>query len=125
MKRMLVCLLIISSIIVSSFYLLNKLDNYNKTLTIMIDEAISLRENEKTEETLQKVEEITRFWKQYFNHMSIMIQTSKMNDISTSVAKLLPLLSHDNEEFFSECENIKFAITLVYDCEFPSFHSII
>lgn len=125
MKRVILCSGILLAIIASSLLILWRLDNYNDTLEIMINDALNLWENEKTEETLDKVQEITQFWESYYIDMSIIVQSTTMDDISSSIAKLKPLLIHGSEEFYSECENIKFALKLIYDSEVPSFHSII
>lgn len=125
MKRFYLSCIILLTIIFSSCFLLHQLNEYTATFTQKIDQAYSLAKNNETDNALTKVEEINRFWEKYYVHMSLIVQSEKLNEISDSVSKLKPLLQSENEEFFSECYNIKFDIKLIYDSQYPSFHSII
>ena len=125
MKRFYVCCVILVTIIFSSCFLLHQLKEYTDTLTQKVNEACELVQKEKTDDALLKVEEINRFFEKYYDHMSLIVQSEKLTEISDSVSKLKPLLEHNSEEFFSECYNINFDIKLIYDSQYPSFHSII
>lgn len=125
MKRFILSCIILLTIIFSSCFLLHQLNEYTDTMSQKIDEACDLAINKKTEDALNKVKEVNRFWEKYYIHMSLIVQTEKLNEISDSISKLEPLLLCNNEEFFSECSNIKFDIKLIYDSQYPSFHSII
>ena len=125
MKRFYLCCVILLTVILSSCFLLHQLHEYTDTLTQKIDEACELAEKEKTEDTLNKVEEINRFFEKYYIRMSLIVQSEKLNEISDSISKLHSLLQYNSEEFFSECNDIKSDIKLIYDSQYPSFHSII
>lgn len=125
MKRFYICCIILFTIIISSGLLVYRLNKYTDAFTQKIDEACELADNEKTDDALIKIEEINQFFKKYYFHMSLIVQSDKLNTISDSVSKLKPLLQYNSEEFYSECSNIKFDIKLIYDSQYPSFHSII
>lgn len=125
MKRFYLCCVILLTVILSSCFLLHQLHEYTDTLTQKIDEACELAEKEKTEDALNKVEEINRFFEKYYIRMSLIVQSEKLNEISDSISKLHSLLQYNSEEFFSECNDIKSDIKLIYDSQYPSFHSII
>lgn len=123
MKRITLCIGIISVIIiisVSSLFILNK---NNKKLTDKIDEIIELYNNE-SDEVSDKVNDLEDYWEDYYIRISFVAQSSTLDDISYSVAKLLSLYEQDSDEFISECESIKYWIERVYDSQFPHFYSV-
>ena len=125
MKRVILCASIIVVLVGSSALMLKNIKESNIILTEKINNAIDLQEKSKTDEALKTVDEIQTLWDKYYTTMSFIITSDKMTSISSSVSKLRPLLLLDNDEFYSECESIKFSIKLIYDSEFPHLHSII
>ncbi len=125
MKRLILCASIIVVLVGSSALMLKNIKESNIILTEKINNAIDLQEKSKTDEALKTVDEIQTLWDKYYTTMSFIITSDKMTSISSSVSKLRPLLLLDNDEFYSECESIKFSIKLIYDSEFPHLHSII
>lgn len=125
MKRVILCASIIVVLVGSSALMLKNIKESNVILTEKINKAIDFQKESKTDEALKVVEEIQTLWDKYYTTMSFIITSDKMTSISSSVSKLRPLLLLDNDEFYSECESIKFSIKLIYDSEFPHLHSII
>lgn len=125
MKRVILCASIIVVLIGSSALMLKNIKESNVILTEKINKAIDFQKESKTDEALKAVNEIQTLWDKYYTTMSFIITSDQMTTISSSVSKLRPLLLLDNDEFYSECESIKFSIKLIYDSEFPHLHSII
>ncbi len=125
MKRVILCASIIVVLVGSSALMLKNIKESNVILTEKINKAIDFQKESKTDEALKVVEEIQTLWDKYYTTMSFIITSDKMTSISSSVSKLRPLLLLENDEFYSECESIKFSIKLIYDSEFPHLHSII
>jgi hypothetical protein len=105
--------------------MLLNIKHYNQSLSEKIDKALTYWEAGRTDDALEVVNDIEEFWNGYYKTMSYIITSDKMQSISSSIAKLRPLLIFENDEFYSECESIKFSIALIYDSEFPYLHSII
>ncbi len=124
MRRVRLCSGILIVILIASILMLLLLRSYNQELNTKIDEAIELWHGNMKEETLEKVDEITKLWAKYSVRMSFMVQADKMEHISASVARLKPLLECGSDEFYSECESIRFSTNLIYDNHFPQLHSI-
>lgn len=125
MKRVILCFSIIAVLLGSSILMLINIKESNIILTEKINQAVDYKKKSKTDEALKTVEEIQSIWDKYYTTMSFIITSDKMTSVSSSVSKLRPLLLLDNDEFYSECESIKFSIKLIYDSEFPHLHSII
>jgi hypothetical protein len=107
---------------VSTLFVLKK---QNETMTGYLDEAVALWEKEETDKTLQKIDELSRFWEKYYIRISFIIQNDKTESINNSIAKLKPLVACNNEEFYAECENIRLALKIMYDRQLPTLHSMI
>jgi len=125
LKRVLICSVILIVIIISSISMIFVLKSYNRQMTEKIDSALLSWNNNDKEETLKKVEELNTFWKKYYVGISFIVQNDKIEHINTSVAKLKPLLKCNNDEFYAECESIKYSIKILYDSELPKLHSLI
>ena len=89
-----------------------------------LDSITEYAEDEKTDQALEKIKEFSRSWKDYYICVSFLVESSRLEDISASCAKLEALLLKNSEELYSECETIKYGIKLIYNNEFPYLHSI-
>lgn len=124
MKRLITCVIILVLIISGSTYSLYVFDKKNDEITEHIDHIQTLYKKNKTDEAEEELTRLDRFWDEYYNYMSFIVQSTKLEDISLSVSKLKYLLKKDSDEFLSECESIKYGIQMVYDSEYPHLHSV-
>lgn len=124
MKRLILCITILTVIISGSVSSLFLLKNKNQKLINTLDSITEYAEDEKTDQALEKIKEFSRSWKDYYICVSFLVESSRLEDISESCAKLEALLLKNSEELYSECETIKYGITLIYNNEFPYLHSI-
>lgn len=125
MKRLILCAVIIAVIIAGAMMSVASIKKKNNILISKLNEAIKLADDGEKEQALDAVRDLNDYWTDYYIKISFLVESSRLDDISTSVAKLRPLLEKDSEEFFSECEVIRFGVTLVYDSELPLWHSMI
>ena len=124
MKRLILCVTILVIIITGSVLSLFLINNKNQQLIKTIDAITEFAEDRKTDQALEKIDEFSRLWKKYYICVSFLVESSCLEDVSASCAKLKALLLKDSEELYSECETIKYGITLIYNNEFPYLHSI-
>ncbi len=124
MKRLILCIAILAVIITGSVLSLLLINNKNQQLIETLDAITVYAEDRKTDQALEKIEEFSRLWKKYYVCVSFLVESSCLEDISSSCAKLKALLLKDSEELYSECETIKYGINLIYNNEFPYLHSI-
>lgn len=123
MKRITLCIGIFAAIIVvsvSSLFMLHK--NNNKVIK-MLDEIMEAY-YEDADDVGEKVHDLEEYWEDYYINISFVAQSSTLDDISYSVAKLLSMYEQDSDEFVSECESIKYWVKRVYDSQFPHFYSV-
>lgn len=124
MKRLILCITILIVIISGSILSLILIKNKNQHLINTLNMITEYAEDEKTDQALEKIKEFSRSWKDYYICVSFLVESSRLEDISASCAKLEALLMKNSEELYSECETIKYGITLIYNNEFPYLHSI-
>lgn len=124
MKRLILCATILIIIISGSVLSLLLIKNKNQELITTLDTITEYAENKKTDQALEKIKEFSQSWKNYYICVSFIVESSRLEDISASCAKLEALLLKNSEELYSECETIKYGITLIYNNEFPYLHSI-
>ncbi len=125
MKRVLLCGAITAIIIITSVIMLISLNNHNNALCSKVDECVEAYENKKSELALQKVEELTHLWEDYYTDMAFVVQSDKIHGICVSISKLKPLLKEQSNEFISECESIKLSLELIYDSHYPYLRNVI
>lgn len=124
MKRLILCATILVIIITGSVLSLFLINKKNQQLIKTLDAVTEYAEDRKTDQALEKIDEFSRSWKKYYICVSFLVESSCLEDISASCSKLKALLLKDSEELYSECETIKYGITLIYNNEFPYLHSI-
>lgn len=124
MKRLILCITILIVIISGSVSSLFLIKSKNQKLINTLDSITECAEDEKTDQALEKIKEFSRSWKDYYICVSFLVESSRLEDISESCAKLEALLLKNSEELYSECETIKYGIKLIYNNEFPYLHSI-
>lgn len=124
MKRLILCITILVVIVSGSVLSLLLINNKNQHLISTLNMITEYAEDEKTDQALEKIKEFSRSWKDYYICVSFLVESSRLEDISASCAKLEALLMKNSEELYSECETIKYGITLIYNNEFPYLHSI-
>lgn len=122
MKRVYVCIAIILAMIAASTISLIMLKKSNDILFEQIDSIII--DHSSGKDVSKQVDELEKYWRSYYIKFSFIAQSSTLDDISYSVAKLEPLLKDDSDEFISECRSIRYWAYLVYDSQFPTLHSV-
>lgn len=123
MKRMTLCITILIVIIVSAVGSLYFMNRSNREVFERIDEIVELY-NAESPEVEEKIHQLDQYWDEYYVRFSYVTQSSALDDISYSVAKLKALYEEGSDEFVSECESIKYWVKRIYDRQFPYFYSI-
>ena len=95
----------------------------NRELFSRLDEISVVYENDR-KLAAQKVRDLEEYWGKYYIRISFVAQSSTLDDISYSVAKLAPLLEKDSDEFIPECRSIRHWAYLVYVSQFPHLYSV-
>ena len=123
MKRLIISFLILAAIVTTSVYTLSAFDKANHTLVSYVERAEELYKQNKTALAEEELTRLNRFWSDYYNLASYIVQSTKLEEVAQSVSKLKALMGKD--EFLSECESIKYGVRLIYDSEYPYLHSIL
>ncbi len=123
MKRLIISFLILAAIVTTSVYTLSAFDKANHTLVSYVERAEELYKQNKTDLAEEELTRLNRFWSDYYNLASYIVQSTKLEEVAQSISKLKALMGKD--EFLSECESIKYGVRLIYDSEYPYLHSIL
>lgn len=123
MKRITICIGIIITIICASVISLYFMNASNRKFCGKIDEIVELY-LEDSPEVLKKIQQLDEYWDGYYIKFSYVTQSTTLDDISYSVAKLKPLYEQGSDEFVSECESIKYWVDRIYNRQFPYLYSI-
>lgn len=123
MKRLITSICILAVIVAGSVISLYVFKNKNTELISIINSAQDLAKQNKTDQAEEELERLDRFWSDYHILTSYFLQNTKLDELATSVSKLKGLLGDD--EFFSECDSIKYGVNMLYENEFPYIHSIL
>ena len=107
MKRLILCSSILIIIIISSIAMLFTIKKNNIELTQKINQAMILWEDNKTDEAIIAVDEISEYWEHYYILMSFIITSDKMQSI------------------IYKSESIKLLLKIIYENEFLRYHIII
>ena len=89
----------------------------------MLDDVIEAYNND-SDDVVDKVNELEKYWEDYYIHISFVTRSTTLDDISYSVDKLRPMYEHGSDEFVPECESIKYWVKRIYDSQYPHFYSV-
>ena len=118
MKRIIFCICILLTIISVSAGWSVYLYNGNQKLFSLIDNAQALAET-KDECADEAISELCAYWERFSSVAALFETSDRLDNISDSCAKLKPLYEKDNEEFFSECEVMRFAAERIFRNDIP------
>lgn len=125
MKRFIICLSILSVIIFSGIFILNRLAVYSNEMTKQINIAEKLIENKKADDAVNQIDNIKQLWDRYYSRLSFILQYEKTSNIYSSVDSLESLLKYSDEDFLNECERLKVSIRLLYEDQRPTLNNLI
>ena len=124
MKRVKLCSAILISLLIISFLYLILINHYNKKAVEMVEDIKYSIENEKTEVTLQKADELLRFFDKYYVLVGLFVSRDKVTSVTCEAAKLPPMIESNHDETLIQCEAIISCLNLLYQNETPKWYNI-
>ncbi len=117
MKRLVICIVIITGIIAAGICSAAVVGERNERLYGHVQSVLAAYEAGDGEEEIESLEKFFR--EDYAPRLSVIVNDGQLADLWTSVAKLKPMLESGCDEFSAECEAIKAGAERIYRGELP------
>lgn len=118
MKRVWLCVGILSIIVFLSVSWLACLMDRTKEMSKLLDNCLELSRN-GSDKTAEAIEEISDYWESFYRTASLFENSISLNNISDSVARLMPLYENGSDELYAECEVIRASCDRIFMSNMP------
>lgn len=125
MKRVAMAFSLIGAIIVYAAVASLCLINWQGDVTEIIDEIKLYNESGDNGKTSVTADRLTDEWKSLEKKMSIFVCDEKLNNISSSVAKVPQFVDEANDELDAELESIRRQLKLICRGELPLWYNLL
>ena len=125
MKRVAMAFSLIGAIIVYAAVASLCLINWQGDVTEIIDEIKLYNESGDNGKTSAAADRLTDEWKSLEKKMSIFVCDEKLNNISSSVAKVPQFVDEANDELDAELESIRRQLKLICRGELPLWYNLL
>lgn len=123
MKRLLICIFILSSVILGSTYSLHRLKEATEALNIYIDRCSSSYGSNSAQLDAD-ISELQEYFGEYYIKTTFITRSASLEELSVSVTRLRYVLENEGGDFPAELDSIKVRAFLIYDSQVPKFTSI-
>lgn len=125
MKRIVICVLILSGIVGICVWELIYFYNIKNEIVKAVEEVITSCEEERYEELEEKIEELEKKWSKEEGIIINLVRYDRLEEIAENIAQLLPLYeSGETGEFLAQAEKIKKIMNDAWLYEKPSLKNI-
>lgn len=123
MKRIVISICIIAMIIAVGCSAIVYIDAHNNKLYGMLDLVLDgyARDDDIREELFQ----LKQYFEDYEKDLSAIVNEDILSEMSASVARLMPMLEADSDEFTAECETIRSHAQKIQKSEIPTWYRIL
>lgn len=126
MKRFIISVIILITIIASSFSVPIYLKKTTTELISKIDEIQNYVDNDNLETAYTNINKFITLWEDKKDIITIFVNHSEMDSITYFTSKLPSLLKYnDKSEFSAELNHVKTIILSVYNDDIPNLKNII
>lgn len=125
MKRVKAAAALIAAIILYSVIASLCLVNWQSDIDVIIDEIKLYNENGDSGKASAAADELTHTWARLEKGMSIFVCDEKLNNISSSVAKVPQFVTEANDELDAELESIRRQLKLLCRGELPLWYNLL
>lgn len=125
MKRVKAAAALIGAIILYSVIASLFLVNWQSDIDVIIDEIRLYNENGDSGKASAAADELTHKWARIEKGMSIFVCDEKLDNISSSVAKVPQFVTEANDELDAELESIRRQLKLICRGELPLWYNLL
>ena len=125
MKRVVMAFALLAAIVLYSVTASICLNGWQNNITYIIDEIRLCNEKGDSENASAAADKLTYTWTKLEKGMSIFVSDEKLNNISSSVAKLPQFVTEANDELDAELESIRRQLKLICRGELPLWYNLL
>ena len=125
MKRIIVCIGILSIFIIASIFALLHIKNCTETISVQLDNIIFAINNNDSTLALNTAKEAKDYWDKNCVYTFFYLHQNDIIEINSSLARIIGLIEADCEEIVSECKTLKTYISLIYITQLPTLENIL
>ncbi len=125
MKRVVMAFALIGAILFYSVIASVCLSGWRDSITDIIDEIRLYNENGDSGKASVAADKLTDEWVSLEKKMSIFVSDEKLNNISSTVAKIPQYVTEANDELDAELESIRRQLGLLYRGELPLWYNLL
>ncbi len=124
MKRLYICIALVSAMAAASVISLIMLKNAGSKLLGQIDRCLEDCTGGDEDELEKELEKLDEYWGDYYVKASFITRSSSLDDISGSVARLRSLLKVSPDDFAAEINSVRYRVELLYESQIPHWRSV-
>lgn len=125
MKRILICILILSGIVGFSLWGISQTKNFKEDFSREITQAMEFKNNDQTELAIEKTKNAIAVWEKYETKISYAVDNVDLKDLGEIIAQLEYAVKNDKESFSYLCLIAKESVSHLLEEETPSLSGII
>lgn len=123
MKRLIFCIAVLATILLTSAWSLFSLKKSTDKLCSLAQQTENAM-NEKSPDTEEKLNQLLDYWDSYRKKTAYFVKSTELDDISKTTAKLSALLKNNPDEFLSELRGVCDGAKKIYEKQYPYLYSI-
>lgn len=125
MSRIITAVCLMLSITLYSVFAAFVIHNENHKISQIVDEISMHNKNGDSEKASAAAERLNTEWDKFEIIMTVFVRSDKINNLSSSVARVKPYVTEANDELEAELKNISSQLDLLYRAELPTWYNIL
>ncbi len=125
MKRILICILILSGIVGFSLWGICQTKNFKEDFSREIMQAMEFKNNNQTDLAVEKTKKAIAVWEKYEKKISYAVDNVDLKDLGEIIAQLEYAVENDKESFCYLCLIANESVRHLLEEETPNFSGIV
>lgn len=125
MSRIITAVCLMLAITLYSVFAAFVIHNENHKISQIVDEISMHNKNGDSEKASAAAERLNTEWDKFEIIMTVFVRSDKINNLSSSVARVKPYVTEANDELEAELQNISSQLDLLYRAELPTWYNIL
>ena len=124
MKRIILCISIVSCFILLSIFCLIHLKSCTEKISIQLENINYCLETDDTQGALAIARTLESDWVKSSKLALFYLEEEKVITISSSISRIISLINRENDEVYAECADLQEYVELIYETQIPYFRNI-
>lgn len=125
MKRIILCISILSIMLGFALFGLLKIKSCTETISVQLDNIIVSLNNNDSQGALQIAKSAKQSWENNSFYTFIFLNQNEVMEVNSALAQIIGMIERDCDEINAECLWLKSYIALVYNTQLPFLENIL